>query len=254
VVASTTPLTESYADGTVLTGVLATGYVTIGGITTSQPIPFHLVETVSCAADKPSCPASSGSLVGRVGIMGVSQDPGTISSPIAQLPAPFNQGFVASLSGGYVQLGLPAATRASFGTPVALTPLPNPGQTVPAFDRHTPMGCVSFPGTGVAAQCFHTSFDTGSSLATMVAAAGTDLSAVSANGRINSGQSVAFSINGLIAGATVTAGNAPWINAMQISVAAGSNAHHNLGAPVLLGYDLMYDAQAGAIAMRAVTP
>jgi len=250
VVATSQKLTETYADGTLFDGVLASGYVTIGGVTTPKPISFHLVETMSCIASKPNCPAHDGSMPGRVGIMGVSQDPGPISSPLAQLPAPFNQGFVASLSGGYVQLGLPAATRASFGAPVALAPLPNPVFPVPAFDRHTPMGCVSFPGSTVGRQCFHTSFDTGSSLASVAAATGTDLTSLLANGRVADGRQVAFDVTGLVSGLTVTAGPVPWINDVHVAVASGSDAHHNLGAPVLLNYDLLYDAQAGAIATR----
>lgn len=95
---TTTNSTESYADGTQYTGVLASAPVNFGssgGVATSGPISFQSITSVGCVSSKPECPAAGGAseLIqrGLYGTMGVSLSPSAgvnapLYSPLLQIP------------------------------------------------------------------------------------------------------------------------------------------------------------------------
>ena len=92
-----TPDSIMYVDGTVQTGVVATAKVTIGGVTTSKPIPFGLITKVGCSASIPDCPTQNGIgaavRAGGYGVMGVRYQPvpsGAPGNPLVGLPAPYS--------------------------------------------------------------------------------------------------------------------------------------------------------------------
>lgn len=92
-----TNITESYSyqDGVSLTGVVATGPISVGGVT--QNIKFMLITNVSCTLQKPNCPKDTFTSRGRAGIMGVSLYIGGSTNggwnPLSQLPSGLANGF-----------------------------------------------------------------------------------------------------------------------------------------------------------------
>lgn len=85
----------SYQDGVSLTGLVAIGHVTIGGVT--ENIKFMLITNVSCLPQIPNCPKSAFSASGRAGLMGIALYTGGsthgVWNPLSQLPGALANGF-----------------------------------------------------------------------------------------------------------------------------------------------------------------
>lgn len=172
-----------YVSGTV-TATVATASVTIGDVTTTQPIALGLIDSATAA----------GTLSGLQGIIGVAQNKGSgapsgIYSPLAQLPAPYDQGVqidVPAGGNGTLQLGKPATTSTTVALPLtAEAPLASaPG--VPFWNPNVTM-CWTL-GT-LAPTCGPTVLDSGAPRTTATPSVASGLPVTS--GVLDPGQPVA---------------------------------------------------------------
>ena len=145
-------------------GVESYGAVTLAGIATSGSIGFELVTAVSCQGNFPcgdplATNPGIGGIIG-VGLRGADDSVGNYS-PIAQLPAPWSNGFVIHMSGGAPGQLLLGASEASFGQTnlSADTPaqLPN---GLPAWLDGIPV-CFAVNGVPIDPPCSTSFIDTG---------------------------------------------------------------------------------------------
>lgn len=153
---TSTPIGTEYTSGN-LVGTLATGTVEIGGITTSRPIAFGLLDEQASTFTTPA---------GTVGIMGIgtandadlSQQ--QILAPQLQLPAPYAQGStlqVAAAGAGTWTLG--SVAPGSGSSAIALSPATGAPAGYPAYQRPVTMRWTI---GSAASACGPTDLDTGS--------------------------------------------------------------------------------------------
>lgn len=115
----------AYIDGTVQSGVVARATITVGGVRTTAPVAFGLIEKVSCTAAVPRCPGQGGLAAaehrGLYGTMGIGLGPGPVDNPLVHLAAPYSGAWSISLAGsvGRLTLGapVPRETAARFSIP-----------------------------------------------------------------------------------------------------------------------------------------
>lgn len=102
------PDSIEYVDGTQLSGPVSDAVIHIGKLTTATPVPFQLVQSVTCDPLNPDCPASGGApeleSIGVDGIMGIGMsgsypnDPTT--NPLLSLAAPYRNSWSIAMQGG----------------------------------------------------------------------------------------------------------------------------------------------------------
>lgn len=150
----------SYVDGTQQTGIVAKAKITVGSLTTSQPISFGLITKVGCVSSHPQCPTRNGmqALVrsGRYGTMGIGIVPsgGLPPNPLLYLGPPYSQSWSIGLSGSGGKLVLGVANPSK---PIAVLKMPS-ANGVPGFnDRKMPV-CWTL---GKLKHCGPTLFDSG---------------------------------------------------------------------------------------------
>lgn len=163
-----------YADGSVVTGRVATARFAIGSLDTPSNVSFELVERTSCARGYPQCPASGGALLasGVAGIMGIGlygvlgADP--VPNPLELLRGAYSQRWSLALrqsqpslaafqpDSGSLVVGAspPTGVQASFG----LQQLVQGDGNNPGWDDR-PVMCWRFDGFG---SCAPTVLDSGS--------------------------------------------------------------------------------------------
>ena len=154
---TSTPDLETYGDNEVDRGVVATGRLSIGSLSTSQPIRFGYIAQASCLVADQRCPASGGTAgyvnSGIDGVMGIGfdQPTGGLGNPLQSLPAPYSKVWTIWLSpsSGSLQLGA-GAPKASHSV------------VLPLHDGLANV-CFGFKPvtTGRFVGCYPTVFDTG---------------------------------------------------------------------------------------------
>ncbi|MEM8717051.1 MAG: hypothetical protein AAGE92_14970 [Cyanobacteria bacterium P01_G01_bin.4] len=114
----------TFFDGTVFEGEIAIASISIGPITTTEPIAIHLVDSVRCPAENPDC-FDAYQQAGMSGVLGLSMGARTggssfeIYSPISRLPENFQSGYIVGTRGFYavdgsLTLGLTPDSLAGF--------------------------------------------------------------------------------------------------------------------------------------------
>jgi hypothetical protein len=165
----------SFHSGVALQGVVATGSVTIAGLTTPQPIPIMRIQDIGCTTVAPDCDAAGVSvddyqMFGYSAVLGIGMrnldSAGGIGNPIAQLAgAPSYIVRSPDITGGSGELDIApaAADTARFAT-TQLPPLadgaPLPGGVAAWDDRQVP-ACVTDETHGTP-YCAGALLDTGS--------------------------------------------------------------------------------------------
>ena len=119
-----------YMDGVAISGYLANGPITIGGISTN--VNFMVITSVTCNPHKPNCPKSEFVANGRGGLIGVRPDNSGASddnvwSPLPQLPGNYSNGFIihGKFDAPSLTLGLTGANQTGFEFQ-SLLPYPQP--------------------------------------------------------------------------------------------------------------------------------
>lgn len=159
--------TETFGGERTLQGPTALVPVTIGGVTTPEPIAAMVVETVTCG-ESTACRTDDGvagfaDLAGISGIMGIGLDPvglkGGVFNPLLQLAPEVSSGFAIAVdrqAGGTLTLGQAAAPEGAVAVAVPPSiPLPN-GR--PGWEDHHVALCWR---VGSAVGCGSTILDTG---------------------------------------------------------------------------------------------
>ncbi|HEX4010219.1 MAG TPA: aspartyl protease family protein [Solirubrobacteraceae bacterium] len=163
--------TSQWGDGNVTHETLTTATLSVGGVTTTRPVPVAVVHSIGCQAII-ACAPWAGSANGAVGILGISPLGNGISpSPLLALPAPYSASWRISLHGhgGALQLGVPDPTHplATLRIPTPVVPgtttLQPAPSTVPAseFNGAAATACWQL-GRRPTTTCLPTLFDTGS--------------------------------------------------------------------------------------------
>lgn len=288
-------LCQGYSSGVLYHALLAYADFTLGGVTV-QNLPFGLVTSVTCDLTlNPNCNPDKEpvkAFVGRAGTMGVVQSTaasvpamtGVISSPLAQLPAPYNSGFTLSLRNLAVTAGLTPAMRAAYPQiQMAAMPL-QPGCVGPggsaqcpsAWNNATAQATFSVAG-GPVISTLPTLFDSGAANMRISTASQAMLNELVALGvaippgntgnqglySINTPQSFVVTMTGPAIGGgglttildnltiPLTTGQ-EWTGVGNISVLSASPnyANSNLGSPALQAFDILWDGINGYLGAR----
>jgi hypothetical protein len=163
--------TSEWGDGNVTRETITSASLSVGGVTTTRPVPLAVVHSIDCQAII-ACAPWAGSANGAVGILGISPLGNGISpSPLLALPVPYSSSWRISLHGhgGALQLGAPdpADPVATFRIPTPAVPgattLQPAASTVPAsqFSGAAATACWQL-GRRAMSTCLPTLFDTGS--------------------------------------------------------------------------------------------
>jgi Aspartyl protease len=155
-------VTQRYADGEIQTGVMASGPITVGGITTTRRVSFLLIQRVGCDALHPNCPRhglAEGAVVD--GLLGTSLTPASdgAENPLLVLPAPYSRAWSIHLQGNAGTLTLGARLPEHPSVEIRLPRLPSTSRWPNRFDDGDIPICWSFQ---LVKLCLPTVFDTGS--------------------------------------------------------------------------------------------
>ncbi|HEV2360661.1 MAG TPA: hypothetical protein VGS21_03055 [Acidimicrobiales bacterium] len=161
---SKSPLTVTFGDGTIETGVKATASFMVGGTQSSGEISFEVVQQASCAPGYPHCPGANGAeaLEQEEGaaLIGIGLQGSDIPNPLLSLPGPYGKSWSLALKSdmGVLTLGAPPPARplASFSI-------------LDEFSDYPDSGFVNacWTVTGVEPRCLPTLFDSGTSFAVL---------------------------------------------------------------------------------------
>jgi hypothetical protein len=175
------PVTATFHSGGVVNGVVATAPVTIGGMTTENPIPIEWVESFGCTSSQPDCPnkgatldtySFSGSSTRTQAILGLgmrSSDPSPgsgliIGNPIAQMPGHPAFAIKAPAYGSFPTVGTLAiapsdtSSFAQYGLPSVPGGL---SDGTPNWNDFAIPACVNDQTTPALSFCGPSVFDTG---------------------------------------------------------------------------------------------
>jgi hypothetical protein len=239
----------TYAGGHRFTGVVADAVVTIGGQSTAAPVPFGLVQSATCVAAKPNCPAAGGmdALIARgsYGILGVamSRGPNGLSSPLAAMPSPLDETWSIHLDGpaGTLQLGAPVPTGADAAATFPLSH--DGGPNSPFWLDSRARACVTI---GAVSACVPSLFDTGTA---QVQATGAPLDGAPVQpgtSRVLDGTPVSIAVSG--AGApfwTFAAGSSKSADTVLLRTDGGPFV--NFGVQGFFTFTITYDRVDGTI-------
>ena len=257
-----TVITASYHSGLLLTGVVATIPVSLGGVATPAAIPVMLVRSISCEATEPNCGVagydagnytffdSARVLVG-VGLRN-SPSSGGVASPMSQLRA--SPGFViqgAVHGGASATMRLfPAASQiASFKTyrlPVEDGGAPLPNGVAPYSDRYGLPACLDDKTSGTN-YCLGAELDTGNPPVYIEWAAADD----AGESVLPSGTAIQVTIgpdSGILEQYAFTVGSPPTAGVDEIEVEPATlPPYMNLGTQVFFRYDIYFDPLHGVV-------
>jgi hypothetical protein len=243
----------TYAGGHRFTGVVASAVVIIGSEATGGPVPFSLVNSASCIASKPTCPAAGGvagfeAKKGADGILGIGMQSsqGPVTSPILAMPGSFGQSWSVHLSGTNGTLVLGAQAPPSTLT-VALFQMKSLGTTGGRAlwnDSALPF-CTTLSATQA---CTPGLFDTGTPSFQVSGPILGQLPTISASGQVQSGLPVTVSQKG--------ADNPFWTFTTGIAksqdlvrVAPGQGPFVNTGVQAFYDFTIHYDSVLGTISL-----
>ncbi|MFZ0840615.1 MAG: hypothetical protein WAM77_24400, partial [Xanthobacteraceae bacterium] len=162
------PVTYSYTSGNVLTGVIGYAKVSFPGanpaVATKAEIAIHVVQQITCKAEKPDCPGWKPT---EMGVMGAAYLPFAVFNPLAQLDGNLAGGFIVAADdiarpniAPHIIVGLTDQNTAGFSfAPFEAASGSEQPEGLKAWDTKSVQACFSVddgpPG------CFGTVFDTG---------------------------------------------------------------------------------------------
>lgn len=246
-------MTQVFLDGTTFEGEIVRTRITIGNVTTPEPVFILAVNKATCAKDRPDCPARIFGDKGPGGIMGVGLgDVTTLDNPLEYLPPAHSGGFIIQGRGlggrAMLTLGLTPANRAGF----KLFPVPRNKLTASwreaFFAANALPGCVTVEGVDANPMCGRLLLDSGSSLSILARPSKAKGTASKHMGdQIPPGSHVTVALEG-IPPMTLTSTASPWGFAFRIS--QRDKAQSILGAGFFTLFDVLYDIKGSAIGLR----
>ncbi|SHF68609.1 hypothetical protein SAMN02745157_2748 [Kaistia soli DSM 19436] len=238
---TSTPIHQGYVDGTRFEGYvgLATVRLVEAGVETAQPISIGVITRVSCADDKPNCPASDQ----RPGVMGVSlQASGALISPLAQLPGNLNSGFIVDMLTGeppHVTIGLTSDSLKGFRF-ASLQPAAQSSPDIASWDAGSITGCYAVDEA--AASCQKLIFDTGAVDGVFDGGALTNLR-VGPHGFLLPGQTLSLQIPDAL--------DLSLLTDRSTYIMPKATPHSNLGQALFHAVAVAFDGAHGRIGFRA---
>lgn len=246
-------MTQLFLDGTTFEGEIVKTRVTIGNVTTPEPVFILAVNKATCAKDRPDCPARIFGDKGPGGIMGVGLgDVTSLDNPLEYLPPAHSGGFIIQGRGpggrAMLTLGLTPTNRAGF----TLFPVPRNKLTLSwreaFFAANALPGCVTVEGVDSNPICGRFLLDSGSSLSILARPSKSKGAASKHMGdQIPPGSHVTVALEG-IPPMTLTSTASPWGFTFRIS--QRDKAHSILGAGFFTLFDVLYDIKGSAIGLR----
>jgi uncharacterized protein DUF3443 len=250
-----TKVTNTFDNGMVFDGELATAIVAVGDAATPQAIEIEVVDSVSCAASEPNCVAAAGASaltdVGTMGAFGVGlrgYDGTTLFSPIAQLPTAIQSYSIHLDSGGTsgsLAIGLAASELSTYDL-VSLSPDTSQHPNgVPAWNDLAVPVCFAVAATPVSQPCSaETAFDSGT---TEVVLLDGDIPATEEDsaGYLTSGTAFEASLSGAFDWST-----AATTGEIYVASSSAGSFDRILGMPFFAAHDVAFDIQAGQIGIR----
>jgi len=256
---STTAVTYSYHSGLEITGVVATATVSMGPLSTPQPIPVMLIEQLGCGSTDPNCGAAGqtpatydlfGPYKAILGV-GMRNGDGQIGNPIAQLvgePAYIVEAPDLGGDAGTLLVAPTAEQVASFVT--YQLPAESGGEPlangVAAFDdRYGLPTCLDDTTSGVD-YCVPAELDTGDPSAYV------EWPAATTTANLPSGAVVQVQIGpdaGVLASYVDTVGSVLSSN-ITIEPATGAG-FMNIGQGLFSRYDALFDQKDGIVGLAA---
>ena len=259
-----TAVQAAYGSGTVVTGVVATANVTLGGLVTAAPIKIEVVTDVHCTDAKPNCPVASTTIdqfafKGGAGgtykaIIGVGMRNGPnsqqVANPIAQLPT--KPAFLIDVGAygtttGVLRIGPTPAQVAAFKT-ITHAALPNGvalDNGVGAFDdRQNPICVVNT--TQNKTFCLPALLDSGNGTTDI------DASAAAGNGNIPIGNAVTVTLLSMadptsapLGSYSVTVASPPKAGLDKFVIAQDASDSINIGTAVFFRFQVYFDQVDG---------
>jgi hypothetical protein len=249
-----TPVTYSYTSGNVLKGVIGYAKVSFPGanpaVSTKAEIAIHVVQDISCKAEKPDCPGWKPT---EMGVMGVAYLPFAVFNPLAQLESNLASGFIVAADditrptiAPHIVVGLTDQNTAGFSfAPFEAASGGDQPEGLKAWNTKSVEACFAVddgpPG------CFGTVFDTG-------AAAGSfeppGLPSQLLHTRIRPGSMVTTSVPLAGMKIAIIAGREPWTNRYRYEPRHGSVLGFNSGGLIFRRMQIAFDAIRGRIGFR----
>ena len=243
----------TYAGGFHFQGVVASAVIRLGGATTTAPVSFALVQSASCTAAKPDCPAAEGisdyeSHEGVNGILGIGMQSsqGGVISPILGMAGPLGKRWSLHLDGGSGQLVLGARVIGS-GKLIALFQLKQAGtsDSHPLWaDAQIPM-CVT---AGSIHACVPGLFDSGTASVQVSGSALDQVPTVPGTSQVVSGTPIAVAVSGQSPFWSFTAGSE---KSADLVLVKGDRPYPFLNTGVQAFYDftVTYNAKKGHVTL-----
>ena len=227
------PVTYSYTSGNVLKGVVGYAKVSFPGanptVSTKAEIAIHVVQDMTCKAEKPDCPGWKPT---EMGVMGVAYLPFAVFNPLAQLEGDLAGGFIVAADDiarptivPHIVVGLTDQNTAGFSfAPLEAASGGDQPEGLKAWNTKSVQACFSVDNGPLG--CFATVFDTG-------AAAGSfeppGLPPELLHTRVRPGSVVTTSVPLAGMKIAIVAGREPWTNRYRYEPPHGSVLGFNSG-------------------------
>ena len=227
------PVTYSYTSGNVLKGVVGYAKVSFPGanptVSTKAEIAIHVVQDITCKAEKPDCPGWKPT---EMGVMGVAYLPFAVFNPLAQLEGDLAGGFIVAADDiarptivPHIVVGLTDQNTAGFSfAPLEAASGGDQPEGLKAWNTKSVQACFSVDNGPLG--CFATVFDTG-------AAAGSfeppGLPPELLHTRVRPGSVVTTSVPLAGMKIAIVAGREPWTNRYRYEPPHGSVLGFNSG-------------------------
>ena len=227
------PVTYSYTSGNVLKGVVGYAKVSFPGanptVSTKAEIAIHVVQDITCKAEKPDCPGWKPT---EMGVMGVAYLPFAVFNPLAQLEGDLAGGFIVAADDiarptivPHIVVGLTDQNTAGFSfAPLEAASGGDQPEGLKAWNTKSLQACFSVDNGPLG--CFATVFDTG-------AAAGSfeppGLPPELLHTRVRPGSVVTTSVPLAGMKIAIVAGREPWTNRYRYEPPHGSVLGFNSG-------------------------
>jgi len=243
----------TYAGGHRFTGVVARAVITIGSQRTAQPVPFGLVQQISCVSRKPRCPAAGGMAgfqrYGGYGILGIGTESSGdgIVSPLLAMPGSLGGSWSLHLTGvsGQLLLGAPIPPPSQVAATMAMRPMGSSGGHPLWADDRLPL-CVT---AGAAEGCGPALLDSGTYTMQL---SGSQFDQVpAASGKVTTGTGISVRVRGdphpfwRFSAGTIKSGN-------LVTLEARSHFFVNTGVQAFYSFTVTYDDRHGTV--RLVRP
>lgn len=242
----------TYSGGYRFKGVVASAVMQLGAAKTTGPVSFALVQSATCVASKPDCPAANGiegfeSDRGVDGILGIGMQSsqGAVTSPVLGMAGSLSRRWSLHLDGSSGELVLGARVIGS-GKLVARFQLQPDGTS----DGHPLWGDSKIPlclSAGSIDACVPALFDSGTPEVQISGSPLNQVPVVQGTSQVVSGTPIAVASSGEPPFWSFTAGSEK--SADFVRVISDQNPFFNSGVQAFYNFTITYNAKKGRVAL-----